>query len=70
MTKLNATARQILENHGISAKQWAVIQGWPDGTWHGDACGCNDDRCIGFHHDKSQECGCIWALLEIHGGSR
>lgn len=32
--------------------------------WRGDACGCTDDRCIGFHHDASERCGCLDSLLD------
>lgn len=37
---------------------------FPDGQWRGDACGCTDDCCIGFHHDTYAECGCLPALLD------
>lgn len=32
-------------------------------TWRGDACGCPDDRCIGFHHATWEDCRCLPALL-------
>ncbi|MGZ4521921.1 MAG: hypothetical protein ACXVXO_00675 [Mycobacteriaceae bacterium] len=32
---------------------------FPDGVWHGDRCGCPDDRCVGHHHDAGEECGCL-----------
>jgi hypothetical protein len=35
----------------------------PPDHWHGDACGCTDDRCIGFHHDPDEPCGCLPVLL-------
>lgn len=69
MTKLNANAREILKWCGLTPKKWAIIQGQPDGKWYGDACGCPDDRCIGYHHDESDECGCIRALLSVEGHS-
>lgn len=28
-------------------------------TWRGDSCGCPDDRCIGFHHDRPDDCHCL-----------
>lgn len=28
----------------------------------GDACGCPDDRCIGYHHDVGEPCRCVEAL--------
>lgn len=35
-----------------------------DNRWHGDDCGCTDDRCIGYHHDDADECQCLPALLD------
>jgi hypothetical protein len=37
--------------------------GYSDGKWGGDRCGCPDDRCIGFHHDDENDCGCLEVLL-------
>jgi hypothetical protein len=37
---------------------------WTDGQWHGDRCGCTDDRCIGFHHEDATDCRCLPVLLE------
>lgn len=36
---------------------------YADGVWRGDACGCHDDRCVGYHHGADQDCGCIEAML-------
>jgi hypothetical protein len=33
-------------------------------VWTGDSCGCIDDRCIGHHHDKDAECGCLRVVLD------
>lgn len=66
MSKLSAEAKATLKNYGISPSQWAKIQGQTDGKWYGDECGCNDDRCIGYHHDENDECGCLYALLDWH----
>lgn len=63
MAKLNAAARELLRDHGISARKWAQIQ-FDGDTWYGDACGCTDDRCIGYHHDAADECQCLPALLQ------
>ncbi len=68
MTKLNATAREALRAAGISQAAWARENGYADGRWHGDACGCFDDRCIGFHHDGPDDCQCLPALLADRGG--
>lgn len=60
--RLGAPARALLRDHGISPAAWTRIQ-FGGGEWFGDACGCNDDRCIGYHHDEQDECGCLPALL-------
>lgn len=61
--RLNNTAREQLRNAGFSPAEWARRNHYTDGTWGGDACGCPDDRCIGFHHDAADDCGCLPALL-------
>jgi hypothetical protein len=65
--RLNTEARERLRAAGISEAQWARQNYFQDGTWHGDACGCPDDRCIGYHHDATDECGCLDALLAEGG---
>lgn len=68
--RLNSEALATLAAHEITARQWAVRNYYADGQWGGDACGCPDDRCIGYHHDEQDDCGCLAALLEESGGSR
>lgn len=34
-----------------------------DGVWRGDSCGCPDDRCIGYHHDRPEDCHCLESTL-------
>lgn len=63
MSTLGREARQTLKNAGITAKQWAIWNGQPDGKWYGDRCGCIDDRCIGYHHDENEECSCMDSVL-------
>jgi hypothetical protein len=63
MARLNTAAKSALRDAGITQAAWARTQGYSDGRWHGDACGCPDDRCVGFHHLKNEECGCLAALL-------
>ncbi len=62
MTALNATAKAALKDHGISQAEWAR-RNFGDARWGGDACGCPDDRCIGYHHDGPDDCGCLPVLL-------
>lgn len=62
MARLNAAAREQLRDAGVPLAAWARRH-FLEGTWHGDACGCPDDRCIGYHHDLDEECGCLLALL-------
>jgi hypothetical protein len=47
--RLNPDARDHLRGAGISQAGWAR-RFFVDGRWHGDVCGCPDDRCIGYHH--------------------
>lgn len=62
--KLNAEARDTLRSAGVSQAAWIRRHcGDVARIWLGDACGCPDDRCIGFHHDAQDDCGCLSALL-------
>lgn len=75
---LDLQARTILADAGITVRDWIAYGGWlkedtdedgnhrwvPETEWRGDECGCSDDRCIGYHHDKGEECGCLPALIE------
>jgi hypothetical protein len=61
--KLNDTAKAELRAWGVSQAEWARANYSFDGTWHGDACGCPDDRCIGFHHHRPDDCQCLGVLL-------
>jgi hypothetical protein len=60
--KLNEYAKAGLRGAGVPQAEWARRH-FTDGRWHGDACGCPDDRCIGYHHDGDGDCGCLPALL-------
>ena len=77
MTALNGAAKATLRAYGVSQAAWARCHFHTTGRWHGDACGCPDDRCIGYHHDGPDDCGCLPALLdqmaaegELPGGAR
>jgi len=66
MTTLTATARATLHAAGIAPAEWSRRH-FTDGRWHGDVCGCPDDRCVGHHHDYPDDCGCLPALIdELH----
>lgn len=65
MSALNAAAKAALRDAGISQADWAR-DAWSDGKWHGDACGCTDDRCIGYHHYEHEECGCLPVLIDSY----
>jgi len=58
MATLTPIARQQIKDSGLTIAGY--IRHWSSGSkWRGDACGCPDDRCIGFHHDEREECGCL-----------
>lgn len=60
--ELNDTARAQLNSFGVTPTEWAQRNFGTD-EWHGDACGCPDDRCIGYHHDNADDCSCLTVLL-------
>jgi hypothetical protein len=64
MTRLSLDAREHLNNAGITDGRWAR-EHFADGIWHGDKCGCPDDRCIGYHHGADEDCGCLPTLIEL-----
>jgi len=82
VSALNAAAKAALRDAGISqaawAREWFPCNGKPGDlsteigrpVWLGDACGCPDDRCIGYHHDAGDDCGCLRVLLDKYDGPR
>jgi hypothetical protein len=64
MSVLGRAAREEIKASGLTIAGYVRRAGWVDGKWHGDACGCTDDRCIGYHHDELEDCGCLPVLLE------
>ena len=65
MPTLNHAARETLQLAGLTSRQWAQRHGYASAAeWRGDECGCPDDRCIGYHHDAEEECGCLPALID------
>lgn len=75
MAALTAAAKAEIRASGLTVEAYTRSMGWfdlVDGTWvpgagkkwRGDECGCDDDRCIGFHHDENEECGCLPVLID------
>lgn len=63
MAWLNAQAKETLRWAGITQVAWAREHCGGD-RWYGDACGCADDRCIGYHHGERDECHCLPVLID------
>ena len=65
MPKLTPAARSTIKGYfpGVTIAGY-VRHTFPDGVWGGDECGCTDDRCIGYHHDETDECGCLPVCVE------
>jgi hypothetical protein len=61
--RLSSLARATIQDYGLSVAEYVRWAGWNDGDWHGDRCGCTDDRCKGFHHDEHEDCGCLPVLV-------
>lgn len=70
MSGLNAAARQQLRWAGITQADWGYAHGGGAGPWPGDVCGCNDDRCVGYHHDDTDSCHCLETLIDELAGKR
>lgn len=62
--RLTPLARAEIQQSGLTVAEYVRKAGWNDGDWHGDRCGCTDDRCIGHHHDENDDCGCLPVLIE------
>lgn len=65
MTQLSAVAREEFEAAGIGVGDFADAR-WGSRDWRGDVCGCTDDRCVGFHHEGDEDCGCRPVLIQEH----
>lgn len=65
---LDQDARATIRLAGLTLAEYARAAHGPDASaqrWHGDSCGCWDDRCRdGFHHDPHEPCGCLPVLIE------
>lgn len=65
MTALTRQALERLKAAGLTEQQWERANWGRGPVWHGDVCGCPDDRCAnGFHHFGTDDCGCLPVLLE------
>jgi len=64
--KLSATAKAAIRGAGFTLAEFARVNGYTDGKWHGDVCGCTDTgRCAnGFHHMGVDDCGCLPVLID------
>ncbi|WP_146007723.1 hypothetical protein [Brachybacterium sp. UMB0905] len=62
MSGLSPDAVELLGEHGLTAHQWAQLNG-ARGQWTGDVCGCPDPRCVGSHHDAGEACRCLPVLI-------
>jgi hypothetical protein len=69
MAALSRQAREEIKARGLTIVGYIRYQGWLSDGWHGDACGCSDDRCIGYHHDAGDTCGCLEVLLDDYADS-
>jgi hypothetical protein len=60
--QLTVDAKDEIHAAGLTIAAYVRFT-FPDGQWGGDECGCTDDRCIGFHHERRDECQCLPVLL-------
>lgn len=66
MSTMSKAARADIKDSGLTIAAYVRHHMGGD-TWHGDRCGCPDDRCIGHHHDGLDDCGCLPVLIgEVH----
>ena len=63
MAALSATALRTIRGAGFTREEWVWMWGYTGGVWGGDRCGCQDDRCIGHHHDGADGCGCLGQMI-------
>ncbi|SDR90613.1 hypothetical protein SAMN04489751_0769 [Brevibacterium sandarakinum] len=66
--KLNDEAKAVLSIAGVTQAEWAR-RWFGETTWRGDVCGCPDERCRGYHHDKSEPCGCVRSLAREYSNN-
>lgn len=64
MSALTPAAREQIRAGGVSVAAYVRHYAGEGRRWCGDACGCVDDRCIGHHHDETDECHCLPAWVD------
>lgn len=68
MATLGRYARRVIGERGVTVADYLTHVYGPNhnGEWHGDRCGCPDDRCgDGYHHALGEEnCRCLPAVLD------
>jgi hypothetical protein len=68
MPNLSNHARHEIRARGISVAAY-IRHHTGSTTWHGDICGCTDDRCAdGYHHEGIDDCRCLPVLLNMMEG--
>lgn len=60
---LSEKAIETFARNGVTPEEYAA-KVWTDGLWHGDSCGCTDDRCNGKHHAEGAHCNCLDAQMD------
>lgn len=69
MAKLTQTARDTIKGSGLTIVGY-TRHFFGDAGWLGDRCGCDDDRCIGYHHYDESDCQCLPVLLDEYAAGR
>ncbi len=64
MSALSKSARADIRDSGLTIAGYIRHHMGGD-SWHGDRCGCPDDRCIGYHHDGPYDCGCLPVCIDL-----
>lgn len=62
MASISRNALEQINAAGFTRAQY--VREFSDDIWHGDRCGCPDDRCIGHHHQNPEDCSCLRAVLD------
>ena len=71
MSALRRDVLTTLKDAGVTRREYVEHWFGPGGPWGGDVCGCPDDRCIGYHHDDTDDCQCLpVCLAEVREANR